>query len=174
MSQLPISPSSSSPLAVVGQGPQPIVHLKPAVDEAKLTHRHLKSGAWWQGIPAWKDVDEKQFLNWAWQEKNAIINVEKLVATVRDLASDEFIKDVEGGFAAAPMAVRISPYLLSLIDWTRPYEDPIRRQFLPVKSQLEPDHPMLTLDSLHEQSDAPVPGLTHRYPDKALFLVLDT
>jgi lysine 2,3-aminomutase len=33
---------------------------------------------------------------------------------------------------------------------------------------------MLTLDSLHEQSDAPVPGLTHRYPDKVLFLVLDT
>jgi len=33
---------------------------------------------------------------------------------------------------------------------------------------------MLTLDSLHEQRDAPVEGLTHRYPDKALFLVLDT
>ena len=26
----------------------------------------------------------------------------------------------------------------------------------------------------HEQADAPVPGLTHRYPDKALFLALDT
>ena len=72
------------------------------------------------------------------------------------------------------MAVRISPYVLSLIDWSRPYEDPLRRQFLPVASQLEPDHPMLTLDSLHEQDDAPVAGLTHRYPDKVLFLVLDT
>ena len=39
---------------------------------------------------------------------------------------------------------------------------------------LLPDHPKLTLDSLHEQADAPVPGLTHRYPDKALFLTLDT
>jgi lysine 2,3-aminomutase len=37
-----------------------------------------------------------------------------------------------------------------------------------------PDHPKLDLDSLHEQADAPVPGLTHRYPDKALFLPLDT
>jgi lysine 2,3-aminomutase len=27
---------------------------------------------------------------------------------------------------------------------------------------------------LNEQADAPVPGLTHRYPDKALFLVIDT
>ncbi len=169
--------STSSParsLTVLGSEAEPIIHLKPPVDPATITHRQLKDGPWWQAIPAWKDVDEKTFLQWAWQEKNAIINVEKLVATVRDLASPEFIADIEGGFGKAPMAVRISPYLLSLIDWTKPYEDPIRRQFLPVQSQLEPDHPMLTLDSLHEQSDAPVPGLTHRYPDKALFLVLDT
>ena len=32
----------------------------------------------------------------------------------------------------------------------------------------------MLLDSLHEQKDAPVPGLTHRYPDKALFLPLDS
>jgi lysine 2,3-aminomutase len=70
--------------------------------------------------------------------------------------------------------VRISPYVLSLIDWDTPHADGLRRQFLPLGSQIEPDHPMLTLDSLGEQADAPVPGLTHRYPDKALFLVLDT
>ena len=33
---------------------------------------------------------------------------------------------------------------------------------------------MLTLDSLHEQDDSPVQGLTHRYVDKALFLPLQT
>ena len=33
-----------------------------------------------------------------------------------------------------------------------------------------PDHPKLTLDSLHETADSPVDGLVHRYPDKALFL----
>lgn len=168
------SPASSL-LTVIGSGgAEPIVHLKPPVDPSTLAHRQLKDGAFWQQIPAWKDVDEAQFLNHLWQEKHAITTVEKLVGAVRELASEEFIKDVEAGFGAAPMAVRISPYLLSLIDWTNPYEDPIRRQFLPVASQLEPDHPMLTLDSLHEQDDAPVPGLTHRYPDKALFLVLDT
>ena len=31
---------------------------------------------------------------------------------------------------------------------------------------------MLKLDSLHEQADSPVEGLTHRYRDKALFLPL--
>lgn len=33
-----------------------------------------------------------------------------------------------------------------------------------------PDHPKLSLDSLHEEADSPVKGLVHRYPDKALFL----
>ena len=74
----------------------------------------------------------------------------------------------------APMSVRVSPYLVSLIDWEHPYEDPLRIQFFPVASRLLPDHPKLGLDSLHEQADAPVPGLTHRYVDKALFLPLDT
>ena len=72
------------------------------------------------------------------------------------------------------MSVRVSPYLLSLIDWDDPYGDPLRTQFLPVASQQLPDHPELYLDALNEQGDAPVPGLTHRYPDRALFLALDT
>ena len=33
-----------------------------------------------------------------------------------------------------------------------------------------PDHPKLSLDSLHEKDDSPVKGLVHRYPDRALFL----
>ncbi len=166
--------SSKGPGLTVVDGPGPIVHLKPKVDPSTLAHRQLKSGAFWQQIPAWKDVDEATFLSHLWQEKNAITTPEKLVGAVRELVSSDFIKDVEAGFHKAPMAVRISPYLLSLIDWENPLNDPIRRQFLPLGTQLEPDHPMLTLDSLHEQGDAPVPGLTHRYPDKVLFLVLDT
>jgi lysine 2,3-aminomutase len=169
-----MSDTATTPkLSVVDQKPA-IQHLKPAVDPKSISHRNLRADEFWRQIPAWKDVDEKTFLSHLWQEKNAIISPERLVAAVQDLASTEFIKDVEAGFHKAPMAVRISPYLLSLIDWTDPYKDPIRRQFLPVASQLEADHPMLTLDSLHEQGDAPVPGLTHRYPDKVLFLVLDT
>ena len=62
------------------------------------------------------------------------------------------------GFHRAPMSIRVSPYLLSLIDWADAYNDPLRRQFVPVASRLLPDHPKLTLDSLHEQADAPVPG----------------
>ena len=152
----------------------PVVHLRPRIEESALTHRQLVEGPFWQKVPAYHDVDEAQFLNHKWQERNAITTPEKLIAAVQDTASSAFIDDVRQGFARAPMAVRISPYLMSLIDWERPYDDPVRRQFLPVASQTEPDHPMLTLDSLHEQGDAPTPGLTHRYPDKVLFLTLDT
>ena len=151
-----------------------ITHLKPLVKEEDLEWRNLRRDAFWQKIPAWKEIDEKTFLNYKWQEKNAATNIKKLLKSVDGIVSTEFLKDLEEGFSAAPMAVRISPYLLSLIDWDNPYTDPIRRQFLPVASQLEPDHPLLTLDSLGEQADAPVPGLTHRYPDKVLFLALDT
>lgn len=153
---------------------EPIVHLKPPVDPTTLVHKQLVRGDFWRKIPAYADVTEAQFLDHAWQSKHSITRIDKLLDALRGLVSDEFIRDAEVGFHRAPMSVRVSPYFLSLIDWSRPYEDPIRRQFIPVGSRLHPDHPKLGLDSLHEQADAPVPGLTHRYPDKALFLPLNT
>jgi lysine 2,3-aminomutase len=90
-----------------------------------------------------------------------------------DRVSPAFFEDVELGIKHAPMSLRVSPYILALINWDDAYSDPLRLQFLPVASRLLPDHPKLDLDSLHEMEDAPTPGLTHRYADKALFLPLD-
>lgn len=160
---------SALPLA-----PDEIPHLKPPVDPASLTYRELLDGPFWQRIPAYRAIDEATFLDWSWQAKHSITSPQKLLAAIQDLVPQPFFDDVAEGFRRAPMALRVSPYILSLIDWADPYADPLRRQFIPVASRLLPDHPKLTLDSLHEQADAPVPGLTHRYPDKALFLVLDT
>lgn len=83
---------------------------------------------------------------------------------------DDFLKDVEEGIKVASMAVRLTPHLLSVANWNDPLRDPIRRQFIPLKSTLVQDHPSLGLDSLHESQDSPVQGLVHRYPDKVLFL----
>jgi lysine 2,3-aminomutase len=83
---------------------------------------------------------------------------------------EDFIKDVFEGIETAPMAIRLTPHILSVIDWNNAFDDPVRRQFIPMKSSAMPDHPMLTLDSLHEEDDSPVKGLVHRYTDKALFL----
>lgn len=163
-------------LKTIGRAPadDAIVHLKPPVDPATLSYKDLLDGLFWQRIPAYRDIDEATFLDHLWQARNSITNPTKLLAALQDLVPQAFIDDVAEGFRRAPMSLRVSPYLLSLIDWSDPYGDPLRRQFVPAASRLLPDHPKLTFDSLHEQADAPVPGLTHRYPDKALFLVLDT
>jgi lysine 2,3-aminomutase len=144
------------------------------VDPATLRHRNLLEGDFWRRIPAYAGVSEADFLDHKWQMKQTITRVDKLLAALQGLVAEGFIEDAKKGFASAPMAVRVSPYLLSLIDWSAPYEDPLRRQFIPLDSSALPDHPKLRFDSLNEQGDAPVPGLTHRYPDKALFLALDT
>ncbi|MCK6570564.1 KamA family radical SAM protein [Myxococcota bacterium] len=149
-------------------------HVKPPVDPATLTHTQLLEGDFWRRIPAYEAIDEATFLDHKWQAKNTITRVDKLLAAVQGLVPQRFIADAEVGFKRAPMNVRVSPYLLSLIDWTDPYNDPLRIQFIPVGSRILPDHPKLGLDSLGEQADSPVPGLTHRYRDKALFLALDT
>lgn len=61
---------------------------------------------------------------------------------------------------------RINPYYLSLI---REPNDPIWRQCVPDEVELEDiDAPE---DPLNEDDMSPVPNITHRYPDRALFLV---
>jgi lysine 2,3-aminomutase len=139
-----------------------------------LEHRVLRRDEYWRQVPAYAAVESAEFQTHTFQSRHSVTNVRQLRDTLGDLAPDSFYEDVVAGLKRAPMALRISPYLLGLIDWDEPYADPIRTQFLPVASQQVPDHPELQLDSLHEQKDAPVPGLTHRYPDKALFLPLDS
>lgn len=142
--------------------------------ERSTAHRQFRDDEFWRQIPAFADVDAETFNHFVWQMRNSLYGEDKLMELMEGLAPEEFVEDARAGFRMAPMAVRVTPYLLSLIDWSDPWNDPIRTQFIPVASRLLDDHPMLTLDSLHEQKDAPIEGLTHRYPDKALFLPLDT
>jgi lysine 2,3-aminomutase len=147
---------------------------KPPVDPSTLDHRNMLQGEFWRKIPAYREVDEATFLDHIWQARNSVKTADELFAAIEDLADPSFIADAREGFHRAPMSVRVSPYAIAAIDWNKPYSDPIRTQFIPVASKLLKDHPRLTLDSLHELDDSPVPGLTHRYVDKALFLPLST
>ena len=150
-----------------------IAHKKPPVPAEQFEYKNFKQGEFWRHVPAYRDIDETTFMDHLWQQKKSVKTPEELLETIKDLCSTAFFKDVEEGFKRAPMAVRVTPYAISLIDWSDPVNDPIRRQFVPLASALLPDHPRLTLDSLHEQDDSPVPGLVHRYVDKALFLPLN-
>jgi lysine 2,3-aminomutase len=61
--------------------------------------------------------------------------------------------------------IRINPYYLSLIRYPG---DPIWLQCVPDEQELEDDG--LPEDPLNEERDSPVPSITHRYPDRVLFL----
>jgi lysine 2,3-aminomutase len=146
---------------------------KPPAGPEAFEHRNIRQGEFWRVIPKYREIAEATFLDHIWQGQNSIKSPDELLDTVKDLVEPSFFDDVREGFRRAPMAVRVSPYAIASIDWNRPYSDPIRTQFIPLASKLRPDHPRLTLDSLHELEDSPVPGLTHRYVDKALFLPLN-
>lgn len=145
--------------------------------------------AYWQNIPRWRTVSQDDFLKYSWQTKNTIdrkanlldflaqvlpeeisqpLDVESSLSCIK--SREDFIADVEEGIAIAPMAIRLTPHILSVINWSNPLGDRIRRQYIPLKSSILPDHPKLALDSLHEAQHSPVRGLVHRYPDKVLFL----
>lgn len=172
IADLPDSISGIDLIQEIGETPVP-EPLKEPVEPADLVHRELDDSDFWRKIPAFQHVTREEFLDHRFQNRNSARSVTDLNDLLRGLAPDSFLDDVEQGMRIAPMAMRISPYILSLIDWENPYSDPLRTQFIPVASTRLPDHPALTLDSLHEQADSPTPGLVHRYQDKVLFLPLD-
>jgi len=125
----------------------------------------------WQRFKIWRDVTRAEFEDSAWQDKHAVIRIAQLDAVLGQLISPDSLNDIETGLLKVGMSIRLNPYIISLVDWSNVEADPIRRQFLPMASELEDDHPCLVVDSLKESSQSPVQGLVHRYPDKALFLV---
>ena len=68
--------------------------------------------------------------------------------------------------AAENFEFRISPAMVELI---KSPDDPIWRQYVPTVEELDIRDGIV--DSLNEDADSPVPNITHRYPDRALFLV---
>jgi lysine 2,3-aminomutase len=76
----------------------------------------------------------------------------------------EAIGSLEGEYKLA-----IPPYYFSLIDPDDP-NDPIRLQSVASPLELRNESGYELEDPLEEDKDAPVPGLTHRYPDRALLV----
>src|SRR5215216_7269277 len=101
-----------------------------------------------------------------WQEvlrKNSIASLEALAQKF----GPENFPDLERlRVAAENFEFRISPAMVELI---KSPDDPIWRQYVPSVEELEVVDGIV--DSLNEDADSPVPNITHRYPDRALFLV---
>jgi lysine 2,3-aminomutase len=110
---------------------------------------------------------QEEWNDWKWQVKNRITEVEKL-AEIINLGKDEKheIKEVLKKFRMG-----ITPYYASLMDKDDP-ECPIRKQAVPCIMETHISGGDME-DPLDEDEDSPVAGLTHRYPDRVLFLITD-
>jgi lysine 2,3-aminomutase len=109
--------------------------------------------------------------NWKWQIKNCIHDID----TVEELLGIEFPPDKRKQYEQTieRFPLSITPYYLSLIN-TDDYEnDPVFKQAFPSPEELKVKSCDMS-DPLHEDQDSPVPGITHRYPDRVLLLVSNT
>jgi len=118
-------------------------------------------------VEIWKDVTQSEWDDWQWQTRNRIDDIETLKQVIN--LTEEEIKGIEKSLEILRMG--ITPYYALLMD-VNDSKCPVRMQAVPTinethKSEADMDDP------LHEDGDSPVPGLTHRYPDRVLLLVTD-
>lgn len=110
----------------------------------------------------------KKWHDWKWQIKNRLTTIEDVMRVLNP--PDSVIKGIR--LATQHFRMAITPYYASLIDFNNPY-CPIRAQAIPSKEEASFSIDDMS-DPLEEDRDSPIAGLTHRYPDRVLFLVTDT
>lgn len=124
----------------------------------------------WKRVKRYRDTTRMDFLSEKWQLRNTLKKKEALYQFLQEEAPHEVADDFMMSWSRNPMQIKISPYILALINWKNCRADPVRKQFIPLLSEYQQDHPALRLDSLNESGSSPVQGIVHRYPNKVLFL----
>lgn len=117
----------------------------------------------YRDIPLYRDVSESDWNDWKWQLGHVI----KDVATLKEILPIDAEEEQSLDLCLKSFRMAITPYYASLIDREYP-RCVIRLQAVPrlpetMKGEEDQDDP------LHEDVDSPVPGITHRYPDRVLF-----
>lgn len=113
------------------------------------------------------NCSEAEWRDWHWQVRNRIQTVEELEQFLP--LTDQEKEDISQVLEIFRMG--ITPYYASLMDPSDP-RCPVRRQAVPTISETLLGRADMQ-DPLSEEADSPVPGLTHRYPDRVLFLITD-
>jgi len=112
-------------------------------------------------------VPDEDWNSWKWQVANRLTSVADLKKYFKIEQSElDSIGSVLNQFRMA-----ITPYYFTLINPDN-MKDPVRLQAVPALDELYVGQHDLD-DPLHEDGDSVVPGLTHRYPDRVLFLITD-
>lgn len=101
-----------------------------------------------------------------WQESLKNRSIASLEALRERFGEEHFPQIDRLRQAVDNFEFRISPAMVDLI---KEPGDPIWQQYVPTMAELDIQDGIV--DSLNEDADSPVPNITHRYPDRALFLV---
>jgi len=114
------------------------------------------------------DASISNWKNYKWQLRHAIKDID----TFEDVACIKFDEEEKQVYEKVlkKFPLSITPYYLSLIDFDDYKNDPIFIQSFPDPRELVISKYDIK-DSLAEDEDSPVPGITHRYPDRVLFLI---
>jgi len=117
----------------------------------------------WQKIHLYKDISKEQWQDWKWQIANRTTSLNELKQIIPIKNEEDFLKISE------IFHFGTTPYYISLIN-PNDENDPILKQILPdIKEIDEKYQEGAFLDPFLEDVKSPVPGLTHRYPDRVLF-----
>ena len=113
------------------------------------------------------DIPDNLWNDWKWHFRNRINRVEQL-GQLFSLSAEE---QAQLKLVTMRYPLSVTPYYLSLINPDDP-DDPVRKQAVP--SPLEMTMGSMGLeDPLDETKDTVVPGLVHRYSDRALLVLTD-
>jgi lysine 2,3-aminomutase len=114
----------------------------------------------------WRDVPMAMWNDWRWQMRNRITSAEAMARVIPMTPREQ--RTIERALDRFRFA--IPPYYASLIDPEDP-ECPIRLQAVPGEGELAVGDFDIE-DPLNEEGDAVAPGMTHRYPDRVLWVVM--
>lgn len=109
--------------------------------------------------------------NYKWQIEHSIRTIDQFEKVTDICFEPEERARLEITLSIFPLS--ITPYYTSLIDTDNFRNDPVFKQSFPDVRELDVmDNDMA--DPLSEDTDSPVPGITHRYPDRVLLNVTTT
>jgi lysine 2,3-aminomutase len=111
----------------------------------------------------WQMVPENLWNDWHWQQRERVTRLDHLEKVIR-VTEEERRACIE---TDAEFHMGITPYYAALMDPEDP-ACPVRLQSVPTMGELF-SSPADLDDPLAEDRDMPVPGITHRYPDRVLF-----
>jgi len=121
----------------------------------------------WKEIPLFQGVSDEEWNDYRWQLRNRLTSVEDFDKLLN--MTDEQRKDLLA--CMGKFRVAVTPYYASLMDPDDP-RCPVRMQGIPTPAELIVREEDME-DQLAETIDSPTPNITHRYPDRVLFVVTE-